>query len=490
MRLIKRPRVATLVASLMVLIGATCTQKAWCIDPADAPNCMADLPADANPTQSAATAASRDNADDQGALQGSVSLTRSITPEALSQSLDELTNKAVENNAEYKELDKLLNKHQTIRAAAVHKIKDSMNFAFFIRGNGPSAEAGDVILEEKIKVKDHASAEYAKQRLADKLHLEVISRVMQLAEAVGNPDKEAGKKQIHCGMKHLEALVGPEAAQKMLNNLVSLNAVPVPERIYQQKPWTITKSQRKVKRALETSLQNDAVVSEITARIHKYNKRSKKYYVSTSVVKTALGLGALTPSIVGTACSLAEYSFIMATGGPEEDKIIKELYLDKRLQSHGKVLSEEAYMAVYGYQMGRMTRNPALLLCSQSVLRHMVGKENVPDLLEYSKAAVARVQKGEEFDAPPDAVQETKPTNETSSAGETAAPGTSAQPVASQNSSGSETAASTTSASDTSATSSTPQPAAGNALSAWDKQAPSSNADQKAIGTSQDIRQE
>lgn len=373
MSLIQRSAVPTLVVLLMIFLGVLCPRPCYCADV----------------TTTETTGLSSTPKPGEQTLQGSVTVTQTVNPLALSRSIEDLTNQAIERNAGIQELDKAVNKHQSLRALAVHKVKDSLNFAFFYRGDGPSAEAGDIILDEKVKIKDHSSAAFMRQKLADQLHLAVVSNVMQLAEGVGNPDRESGKKQIDLAHANLKTLVGPEAAQRMLDNMKCLISVNVPESIYKQKPWGIVQHQVKLKRALDAALENDAVVADIKNAIHKYNRRSRAFYVTTRAVKTTLGIGALTPSIVGTACSLSEYAFIMATGGPEEDKIIKELYLDKRLQSHGAVLTEKAHMAIFSYQMARMTRNPALLICSQSVLRHMTNKDAVAEILETGDTAIA-----------------------------------------------------------------------------------------------------
>src|SRR5690606_13528977 len=102
--------------------------------------------------------------------------------------------------------------------------------------------------------------------------------------------------------------------------------------------------------------------------LHKYNKRSKAMMVTSSVVQTLLGAASLTPTFIGPAAKTALVTFIMATGGPEQAKLMKELYLDKRLESRWKVLNEETHLALDNYQLAILTRNPVLLGCSESVV--------------------------------------------------------------------------------------------------------------------------
>ena len=67
----------------------------------------------------------------------------------------------------------------------------------------------------------------------------------------------------------------------------------------------------------------------------------------------------------------------MATGGPEQAKLLKELYLDKRFESRWKVLNEEAHLAVENYQVAILTHNPVLLAYSESVVSQMTSSETV-----------------------------------------------------------------------------------------------------------------
>ncbi|MCC7529429.1 MAG: hypothetical protein IT342_12970 [Candidatus Melainabacteria bacterium] len=103
--------------------------------------------------------------------------------------------------------------------------------------------------------------------------------------------------------------------------------------------------------------------------------------VTSQVLQTGLGVAALTPSFIGPGAKVALLSYVMATGGPESCKLLKELYLDKRFESRCKVISEEAHMAIDNYQIAVMTRNPVLLACSESLLGQMIGEMGVKEIM-------------------------------------------------------------------------------------------------------------
>ena len=250
------------------------------------------------------------------------------------------------------------------------------------RGFGPSAEAGDIILGEKLKVKSRASAEFARQKNIDETHLKVTTCMFQVAMGIGMTDRQRGDEIVDAGMKSLKDLVGEEEAAKTAQMLADFkNNFEVPESMYEQKIWDVAQKQAKQNQIFQASIEEDPVVKEIKKRVHKYNHKSRLSMVTSQVLQTGLGVAALTPSFIGPGAKVALLTYVMATGGPESCKLLKELYLDKRFESRCKVISEEAHMAIDNYQIALMTRNPVLLACSESLLGQMIGEMGVKEIM-------------------------------------------------------------------------------------------------------------
>ena len=74
----------------------------------------------------------------------------------------------------------------------------------------------------------------------------------------------------------------------------------------------------------------------------------------------------------------------MATGGAEEDKMLRELYLDKRLDSRSQVIAEKSHLALENYQIAKLTKNPVLLAYCESVIKQMTGPDAVRSVLRKS----------------------------------------------------------------------------------------------------------
>jgi hypothetical protein len=268
--------------------------------------------------------------------------------------------------------------YRKILPRLIAKAKESANFSVPYKGFGPSSEAGDVITNEKLKLKSQASAEYARQMHIDELHKQVVASVMQIATGLGMSDKARGRQVVCTEQNELATAVGPDEAKRAVNILSSWSRnLRIPEAVYNQEPWDVAQSQARYKDVFLTAVSQDPVIAEVMWRVHKYNHRSKFARTSAHVVETTLGLVAMAPDFIGAGGKVALNLFVSATGGPEMEKVLKELYLDKRFESRYDTLKEEAHMALENYQTAMLTHNPALLACSESVIEQLAGSQVV-----------------------------------------------------------------------------------------------------------------
>lgn len=238
--------------------------------------------------------------------------------------------------------------------------KDALNYLLPYRGFGPSAEAGDLILNDSVKIKSLASARYVKQRIIDETHLQVMTAIMQLASDINNPDN----------LVPLTALVGADQANEIKDTLLTHITDSVPS-----SSWDILEKQRRYKLLVKSVVAQDKVVSDITVQLNKYNKKSKLSMNTSKILEPVLAALSLTPSMVGPGAKMALTSYIMVTGGPEQDKLLKELYLDRSLQSRLNLIAEEAHMALDAYYTAQQTHNPVLYYTASALVNQMLNDQ-------------------------------------------------------------------------------------------------------------------
>jgi hypothetical protein len=115
---------------------------------------------------------------------------------------------------------------------------------------------------------------------------------------------------------------------------------------------------------------------EIYNHIHKYNHLSALKRATGRVCNTVLGVLSRAPGSHNVSTPML-VGFVTATGGPEQAKIMKELYLDRRYASRLAVLTEESHMALENHQLAIVTHNPCLLACSELVIQDLAGPRMV-----------------------------------------------------------------------------------------------------------------
>jgi hypothetical protein len=298
--------------------------------------------------------------------------------------IESLVDKTFANSPEGEKLDKQLKHLSSPSQKAISVTKDSMNDAVGYQGFDPSARAGKLILDDGYKVRNRAWAEYERQKYVDKIHLQVVSGMMQIAEALGIPDTERASQVMAAGQDSLNSLVGKDEAARTVQGLRTwLSHVPPAESSFSQVPWNTIERNKKLESVLKEALKQDQVVGEVTKKIERYAHPGKLKAGTSRVVETTLNaISILGPGFaIPLGAEVMDTAYKQSSGGSEENKLERELLLDKRVQSRLKVLSQEASMALDNYRFALVTKNPPLLVFSEEVLGNMTGKSNLPKLV-------------------------------------------------------------------------------------------------------------
>jgi len=297
--------------------------------------------------------------------------------------IDELVNTAQEKHPRTETLDKKVKTHNSGHRKVIAKSFDALNYVFGYRGSTPSSEMGDVILEEKKKLKSKGSAEWLSQQHRDEVELAVVATAMDLAAALGGSFSDANedKSQATVAYESLKELVGEELARKTVVEFRSWAKRPSTVSTFDGKVWSISQRQEKQKAIMQICKDTDPVIKDVVDAVHKYNGHGKLYLATARTIKTSLGIASMSPTVVAPASQIALFFYTMATGGDEEDKMLREIYLDKRLASRSTLISEKSHLALDRYQIAKLTKNPILMTYCENVVKHMTGSPAVPSIL-------------------------------------------------------------------------------------------------------------
>jgi hypothetical protein len=292
-----------------------------------------------------------------------------------------LTDTAIARHPKMKELDKAVKNYRGTGHRATANAKDAANKLIGYRGFGMSSEAGDILLEDKMKVKSLGSAEFIRQKVIDDLHLNVVQSVMQMASGASAEDPDERDAVIKEGEEQLSKLVGEDEAKK---TVAMLNAwtqnIQVSPGIYSKKLWKPFEQEAKLKKLEAVAIKNDPVLKKVQEKLHKYNGHSKIGMAASHIIEGTLGVASIAPNVIGPAAQLALTGFELATGGPEEAKLLKEVYLYKRIESRSRVLSRKSQIAIQNYQTGLATGNVAQMAFAIAMVDEMTDRQTTKEV--------------------------------------------------------------------------------------------------------------
>jgi len=247
---------------------------------------------------------------------------------------------------------------------------DAINSVFMHKGVSVSSEAGDVILDEKLKLNGLGAAKLLNEKLRDELELQVIASTLELASAIGSA--EPTNSDIDEATKQLATLVGDENANKariaLANQMAGLVSAPA------GKVWSVPQLEHRVQTAVQAAAINDRIADDIRHDVHKYNTHTSTILGAHRFLRTALCIASLSPNAIGPAAQGLLFGYVLMTGGSEQSKLLKELYMDKRLESRATALREESHLAFDNYRVGVLTKNKVLA----SVSEQLLGKLTTP----------------------------------------------------------------------------------------------------------------
>ncbi len=256
------------------------------------------------------------------------------------------------------------------------KVVSLGNFVLDLRGFDWSVEGADVALEEKLTYKSEIAKEFAVRRLRDQRELEAVCAVFQTSMVSGIDNADRKEKLLTASKPKLTELFGEENARLLVEQLNKLSTEQTAETNYQcgeAALWTVDEQQEKFKEIVDRAIERDPQVKEILTRMHKFNGRSKLARVTAKLVYTTLGLASFAPTFIAPAAEISLLTFMTVTGGPEQDKLLREMYLYKCLESRYKTIHEEAHLAVTNAQVAALTGNRPLTTCSMELVNRIAG---------------------------------------------------------------------------------------------------------------------
>jgi hypothetical protein len=327
-------------------------------------------------------------------LHGFVTFTKQIASPV--QLIDHLVGVALARDRDRELLERKKRFHDKKLTRFWGRTKDMVQYMTDYQGFESSSEAADVILEEKLKLKHRAAVEFVRQKRLDAAHLQLTCAVMQVAMALGMKDEAKREQAIDSGREVMVPLIGAEESTQTVQDLAAWSkSLQVPESSFMQDPWDVVTQRKKTVSMLVCSLHDDDVVKSIEARLHRYNHISNFSRVTSKVVNTSLSIIAFSPTFASPAAQAAQFVYVACTGGPEEKKLLKEVYLDRCFESRFERLDQEIGLTVNNYNNAIATHNPVLFSCTRLMMEGMTSPDTVDGVINEAQPAGAKKAFGE-----------------------------------------------------------------------------------------------
>jgi hypothetical protein len=241
-----------------------------------------------------------------------------------------------------------------------------------LRGFGFSKEGADAILDEKIDAKNESAREYLMRRELDGKELVLSSAILKLVDGRRPNCPKAATRKI-AARQVIDAILPEEEAIDIYCRLFDLQSGPVLPLAGAQS-WDLDDRDLKQSQIFETAVDHDPVIKDLKERLHKYNSRSKLLQASAKVVYSTLGLASFTPTLVAPIAETSLLTFMYATGGPEQDKLLKEVYLGKCLESRYRLILQKTSLITDSYNRAVLTQNSTLMQCTKELLHSMTDE--------------------------------------------------------------------------------------------------------------------
>lgn len=309
---------------------------------------------------------------------------------ALSQSINALLTSALNKNVSFQKSDRAVRKYHTLKYKAWGKIKNASNATIPWHGSGPSSEAGDVILNEKVKIKSLESAEYTRQAQFDHTHLALVETMLEFAKHSGQGET-ADSNAARAALEKLTSPAETEVLEQSINLLDTSGFTP--DMLHQEVFTSSADTRQRRKHLADKFIESDPGIREITKHIHRYNHLSGAQRFGDHVIQTALGLACMMPDTVAPASEIGMMIYDTLRGGTEEEKLMKELYLERRLQNRRQTLTDLAEVVMDSYEDAAKAGNLRLAAFAKSLMAEYGDAETTESVLKSNLSNLKLVQR-------------------------------------------------------------------------------------------------
>jgi hypothetical protein len=269
------------------------------------------------------------------------------------------------------------------------------NYILDTRGSDVSKEGADIATDKVSDVRSSTTEFYRSQLKRDELHWQVVTLIARIASLFGQSEKTPADTVGY--VNGLRILIGEEETEIVLTTLTSSGIDQARRELANVRPLDLPQTLDLEEAMLASALEMDPILASVRQELQPYNNISKDRRTTTKVTYTGLEIAGFVPTIVAPIAQTALLGVVMANGGSEQDKLLKEVYFAKRYEKRRELVQKELRLALDARQIGIASKNATLYHFGQELTKHLCGDQLALHLFCPAMVAARRNQPNNSF---------------------------------------------------------------------------------------------
>lgn len=255
------------------------------------------------------------------------------------------------------------------------KAKSLVNFMFDTRGSDWSKEGADIAVHGTSDITSDSTRFYRDQMHRDELHWRVITLIAMIANGLGKAQPSDAQSHTVIGyVTELRGLIGDGETDDILKWLTGSDTDRSQSDLRRSETLDLPKVLEAQDAMLEAALNKDIVIASARKELQPYANKTKSRRVATKIAYSTLGMAAFVPNWIAPIAESTFLGTMMANGGPEQDKLLKELYFAKRISKRTELLQRQLNLALDCRAISVATNNGTLYKFAREFTEYMCGE--------------------------------------------------------------------------------------------------------------------
>lgn len=245
------------------------------------------------------------------------------------------------------------------------------NFLFDMSGIDYSKEGADIALEKFNDIRSEFTKQCELEIGRWDTHKKACLAILELADSVGT-DSALDAVNMNLPFETLTQHLGRTHAERILDTLVRAKQYSM-----QVEGPALSKGfsarEELTDQLIGYSLDTDVIYQDLKNKLGSFSNKTPAQRTASKVTYSGLNIAGLVPTIVAPISSVTQGGAIFLNGGPEVDKLLKEMCLAKLLERRKMLLSCEVRFGLAAFEKADKDKNPALKHAAAALLKRVCG---------------------------------------------------------------------------------------------------------------------